>query len=242
MQGRLWPLEIVRLDPVDLGENDLRAIGVGIDGLTYAIKRSSDAALLPATELICTRLALACDLPVLGGEIAQLPDATMAFASPWEGGTLASQEARVLLMTKGGVSSQVLSAILAFDLFVGNQNRHLGNFLVRRDPNHSVAAVVATDFSRALLMAGWPVPMLSPTCNTLVVAHALMRLHGFDRDAALRVTGRLYSLPNDTLERCCRDLPPHWLPHGIAVKLDDWWRNQRIARLEQVATVIDHAF
>lgn len=241
MQGRLLPLDIVRLDPSRLGTADLEFIGIGDDGLAYAIKDGAKAPLLPASELICTRLAETCNLPVPPGLIARLPNESLVFASRWEGGTLAEQEAKLQLVTPGAVSVAILSKLLVFDLFVGNPDRHAGNFLMRRDSHHQTPALLAFDFSRALLMAGWPIPIPPSDCNTRILARVLKRLHGYDAQAGQRLMDRLCALPDDTMACLCQDLPPEWLPDNRASTLTAWWTDHRQARIEQIAEVIDHA-
>jgi hypothetical protein len=240
-QGRLFPLEIVRLEPSGYGSADLRVIGIGEDRLPYAVKRPCDGIHIPASELLCTRLAAACGLPAPVGEIARLPDGTLAFASRWEGGTLREADARFVIGRPRAVPADILSAIFAFDLFVSNPDRHAGNYLLRTD-SHAPAfpRVLAFDFSRAFLAAGWPLPDLPPTCNTRIVGAAVRALHGFDGASALATLEKLYRLPGDAMGRLCQDVPPDWIAPKLRRALDRWWRRGRVSRLEYAADLIDH--
>lgn len=234
---RMYPVEIVE---VNCDRSGHRLIGTGEDGLAYLIKRHRNSQLIPASEMICGCLAIACGLPAPLGCVARLPDGDLAFASRWEGGTLSESDGHVLMATPGALSTSMLSAIFAFDLFVANPDRHSSNFLLRRDSRHlDAVSILAFDFCQAFLVAGWPLPHLKSHCNTRVVARILHDLHGFDLGSALRILERLFCLPDDILRYTIDRMPVFWLPDDWPDRIMIWWRYDRRSRIEEVAHIVN---
>lgn len=133
MQGRLFPLKIVDVRPPLQATADCRMIGIGKNGIAYAIKQPSDGRLIPLSEWFCSHLAHDVDIPTPPYEIVELPGGTLAFGSRWEGGTKEAQTSESDMLITGKINPAILSAIYAFDLFTGNMDRRLGNYLLRYD-------------------------------------------------------------------------------------------------------------
>ncbi len=232
-QGRLFRLTIRRVEPAEFGSADCKAMGVGDDGLLYIIKRTSDAhPLVPVSEYICTKLALMVKLPVAPCFIAELPDGDLAFASREEGGVLDYFAALQLLCTPAVLARHIptLSRFFAYDVFVQNVDRHPGNFLLRQSRLGEV--LLGIDFSRALLVEGWPSrrPPL-PLCNTVHTKRRLEQIEPFLSAEAVALVERLGALDDDWLRHTLCEVPDVWLDATVRRQLTKWWRTSRLKRI-----------
>lgn len=237
-QGRLLPLHITRLEPSPGNTADCRHIGVGDDGLAWAIKRVVDGQHIPLSEYICSMLAAAVGIAVPPCEVAELPNGELAFASRWEGGTLADGDTRRLFGQPGEVPVGPLWRIHAFDLFVANHDRHAGNYLIREDrafPDRRQC--LAFDFSRALCAAACPVPSfpLPQHCNTMLLWQVIEQIHGRATHEALATVEKIRELPGDSISKLCHALPDTWIASDVLDNLDTWWNHQRPSRLDRIA-------
>jgi hypothetical protein len=233
LQGRLWPVDIVRTEPAPYGSADCKVVGVGDDHLLYVLKRCADGALLPATELLCTKLAEAIGLPVPLGCIARLPTGEECFASREEGGVASQAEALAFFSDKTNLLrfKAFFVGWFAFDLFVHNEDRHLGNFLVRASSLGHV--MLGIDFSRAFLTRGWPLrpPPLGP-CNTVRIKNTL-RAQGVPYTSleSVSLLNRLLRVPDEWMALHVKEMPEYWLTDKLRRHLIRWWRGDRHLRL-----------
>jgi hypothetical protein len=163
----------------------------------------------------------------------------MLFGSRWEGG-LAKDEWWEM-MARGdfdrAVAHPVLSKILAFDNFIHNVDRHLGNYLVRETRNGWT--MLAFDFSRAWTFNGFPLPSLPfpPTENTRRAYRRLSRWYSFSVDLAAvnQVLDSLSAIGIDTLENIFSLQPPGWLPAADRDTILIWWgQPARSVRIEAI--------
>lgn len=237
-QPPLFPIDIQRTEPAPFGSADCTHYGVGFDGLPYLLKRvAPHNPYMPAAELICARMAAACQVACAAGYVANLPTGEQAFGSRAESGVLSLNQMASLLtdISFWGRVAPMLAAIYAFDVFVRNEDRHLGNYLVR----HTFAGsdLMAIDHSRALLVTGWPHKLLKlPRCNTTQCQNHLRNLTPFRLNDALAAIDRLMALDDDWFGRNICDLPAPWWPTPDRVKIERWWvrhRKSRLARLRK---------
>lgn len=234
MQGRLWPLRIVRTEPAPFGTADCRLVGVGDDGLLYILKRLEDGEHVPVSEFVCTQLASAIGLAVPACTIATLPGDTaeLCFASREEYGALSQHEAVLLLLQDKQLPAFVdrLMQWYAFDMFTHNIDRHLGNFMIRRSMIGAV--MLGMDFSRALLTQGWPRPVPPlPHCNTTTVQRQLASQVTYPPAEAAKIMNRLASAPDAWLDHCLSQVPATWVSAKLRADLCRWWRHGRPKRL-----------
>ncbi len=181
--------------------------------------------MLPASEFLCYRLASACQIAVPFSTVLTLTDGSQAFGSRFEGGTTE--------FTIGGPSiglelfkdsaSQV-SAILAFDLFVGNEDRHRGNFLFRRTVENKWAPL-ALDFSRAFLVRNFPNDQfpLPSTCNTSTTIKLMKSADLWRGPHAVFSLGALQQITPTHLDHWCEEMPEIWLSRVQRDGLLNWW-------------------
>jgi len=157
-QLTLAPIPVVNLMPKHDQSADCQTYCEASDGHQYAVKQTTDSSVFPFTpfdELFCYDLAKLCGIAVPQYNLLTMPDGSVAFGSVWEASVVANGFASVFNDVMGGgntfISKQKfierLSAVYAFDLFVHNEDRHFGNYLVR--PTFNSYVMIAMDFSRA---------------------------------------------------------------------------------------------
>lgn len=115
----------------------------------------------------------------------------------------------------------LLSRIYALDMFLNNDDRHLGNYLSVDD--NGVRRLYAFDFSRALFWT-WPwqgFPGLN--CNTRQWGRILRSLHGFDPVAANAVLDGLSGLPVPVLQQIVNHMPSGWLGASASAEFLAVW-------------------
>lgn len=236
-QHRIFPLHIVRTEPVHLGTADLRCIGVGDDGQAYYIKRVCDGPLIPVSEFLCSLLAGAIGMAIPPFHIALMPDRQeMCFASREEGGVIEGLAAfhQMIANNSLGLYSTRLAQWYAFDLFVHNVDRHANNFLFRQTSLGTT--LVGLDFSRALVAEGWPGqhPPLPNGCNSRILARQLQALSPYPAPSAVATLSRLAAIPDDWIAKQLDSLPDAWVTARMRSAIARWWRGGRAKRLRLI--------
>lgn len=237
-QMTLTPLALRRTEPAAFGSADCKMIGVGLDGIEYVLKYVEDAhPKVPASEWICTHLARDAQLAVAACHVAEDPVSnTLMFATRVEGGVQPAEER----LRDGLVSdhAQTLSEWLAFDLFIHNDDRHFGNFLVRDGLTGQL--LLGIDFSRALLVNDWPstTPPVHAGCNTLWWFKHVDGPRHYPAAAAQSLLERLADLPNDWMGLTVKDVPSAWLCDAEKAVLERWWRLGRKRRIRKMIEAI----
>lgn len=237
-QPPLIPVDIQRTEPAPFGSADCTHYGIGFDGLPYVLKRvEKHNPLMPAAELICSRMAAASQVACATGHLANLPSGEQAFASRAESGVLQPKQAAVRLTSERAFLVKVagtLSAIYAFDIFARNVDRHFGNYLVRQ--TFAGADVMAVDHSRALMVTSWPAKKidLPHDCNTILCQFILRKKHPLVKAEAIATIDRLLQLDDDWFSRNICDVPVAWWPSAQRPIIDRWWRRHRTRRLSRI--------
>lgn len=240
-QRSLLPLEVVSTVPANVGSQDLKLIATTSDGQDWAAKTLADDPLLPMSEYLGYRLGESAQLGVPYWHVLAMPDRSLAFGSRFEGdvvqwGMIDAAEQDALL---ADVASS-MARIVAFDLFYGNDDRHLNNFLFRKN-RALVWTALAFDFSRAGWRNGFPpgprIP-LSGHCNTELLIAWLRQGGRWDASSARLTIGSLQAVDTSVVERMIADAPETWLDEQRRTALLRWWSSpDRNARLRQV---LDH--
>jgi hypothetical protein len=131
----------------------------------------------------------------------------------------------------------ILASIYAFDMFMYNVDRHLGNYLSVDD--NGTRRVYSFDFSRALFW-NWPwsgFPL--PGQNTRQWGTVLRSMHGFDQQAAFVTLDRLSGLGFNTIDGFIKEMPPDWTPSDVGSQFHSFWSgNDRQSRIIQLRTGI----
>ena len=239
--SRIFPLQIVSLEPSNLRTADCHFIGEGDDGIAYAIKRVSDGEKIPASEFICSTLAQSCRIAIPPFEIAELSSSEKVFASRWEDGVFPPERATALLMGIEPMEGLLedLSAVYAFDIFVYNVDRHFGNYMFRNKQDiGSRPVLLASDYSRAFLYHGLlpPVSLLPDHCNTANAFNIWSKIHGFSQDAARMVLEQLKMISDINFENVLSRVPSEWLSSEEKESLVEWWQinaGERVQLIEK---------
>ena len=238
MQGRLYPLHIVRTEPAPFQTATSRLVGKGDDGQAYVLKRTQDGEHVPISEYICTTMARAIGMAAPECHIATMPDRKeLCFASREEGGT----EDGIAFLHVASNQPQLahfadeLIRWYAFDLFVRNFDRHMGNFLFRK--SMLGVTMLGMDFGHALLAQDWPaMPPPLPACNTTRAIKLVQCKATLAPPSSAQVLQRLGSLPNDWLKLRLAEAPAAWLDAKVANDVCRWWRRGRAKRIRQLRT------
>ncbi|MES2189138.1 MAG: hypothetical protein V4454_03385 [Pseudomonadota bacterium] len=238
----LLPLRVDATIPSPFGSADLKSFVQTLDGHIYALKSLQDGPYLPASEFLCYKLASACGLPVpYSALIEETVKGPIGFGSRFEGGVMdpatlnTADQLDMFRESKGPVS-----AILALDCFVGNDDRHRRNFIFRK--NFQLRWVpLAIDYSRAFLVRGFPEDIfpLPPSSNTQRTIDILKKSDMWDGPYAVFALESLASVTSAHLKHWFDEMPEEWLSINGRKKLIAWWESQQFsARLQKVLQVI----
>lgn len=232
----LFPVDVAREITDGLPNSaDLKVVSVGRDGLEYATKRQADGADLPASEWFCYHLGYRLQIA--------LPKCTVLkngsdehFGSRFEGGIvqwsdIPPTEQQALLQN----CAADISRIYALDLFVANDDRHLNNFLFRDQTLGGKRSVIALDFSRSLLMRGWPsdpVPMPANT-KTMLLIELLKTLGLWSTPDASLTLSSIATITSSEVKQWLTAMPAAWLAPARIDEIVKWWNSpgfgQRLA-------------
>lgn len=241
-QQPLFSVEVARFIANPFPTADLKVVAVGRDNLEYACKRQVDAPDLPASEWLCYHLGYATQIALPGHAVLVEPDGTQHFGSRWEGGVKQWSNIPVAdqIPTLIACASDI-SRILALDLFIANPDRHLNNFFFRSQAVAGGLTVMAFDFSRALLLNGWPssvVPM-PPSENTMGIIGFLKSQGMWDATAAGTMLASIQSVTVANLGHWLNTMPAAWLAPAAQTALTSWWSCPKFGlRLQACAKLI----
>lgn len=222
----LFPVDVAREITTGLPSSaDLKVVSVGRDGFEYATKRQADGADLPASEWFCYHLGYRLQIA--------LPPCTVLrdgngehFGSRFEGGVIQwsdipPPEQTMLLQS----CAADISRIYALDLFIANDDRHLNNFLFRGQKLAGQRTVIAMDFSRGLLMRGWPwdpVPMPGST-KTMMLIDLLKKLGLWSTPDAALTLGSIATVTSSEVKQWLTAMPTAWLSAARIDEIVKWW-------------------
>lgn len=222
----LFPVDVAREITTGLPRSaDLKVVSVGRDGFEYATKRQADGADLPASEWFCYHLGYRLQIAL--PQCAVLRNGVDEhFGSRFEGGivqwsAIPPPDQFPLLQS----CATDISRIYALDLFVANDDRHLNNFLFRDQALGGQRTVIAMDFSRGLLVRGWPsdpVPMPAGT-NTMRQIQALKTLGIWDTAAATLTLNSIATVKPSEAEQWLKAMPGTWLAASRIDEIVKWW-------------------
>lgn len=221
----LFPVEIAYKIPNPFPTADLKEVAVGVDGCEYAVKSMNEHALLPASEWFCYHLAGRVQL-ASPAFTTLIDNGVEAFGSRFEGGT--AQWAKVAPVDQSNLLStcgKEMSRIIAMDLMIGNDDRHLNNFLFRDQQLGRGKTVFAMDFSRSLFIRGWPkdlFPMPSDS-KTMLVMETLKALGFWDANAARLILTSIQSIAVSEISGWLAAMPAQWKSNLSVNEVTGWW-------------------
>lgn len=207
---------------------DVVFTGFDHDGGVFICKDDRSGRSVRATELIFTRLAERLGLRV--AECALIEhDGETFFGSRQEVSTLGPFEAKEFLTTPrknelgqpAEFPGAYLAQMLVYDMFIGNWDRSLQNFLVVLEAG--MRRLCAIDFAAGNLGSLTTDRFPVASDQTVIVGRRLRRIHGTFERAALNMIELIASLPKAAFDHIVRDVPEDWLTHDERGGLLEVW-------------------
>ncbi len=238
-QNNLFMVKIIREKQNTSGSLGLKFFGSGDDGHDYALKTLSEGLLLPATEWVCYSLCRAIGLSTPDFLAVERLDGSIAFGSRMENADQFRPTSGVVELVKL-FSSNVLehSRIYGADAFLGNIDRHLGNFLFRSRSTGLLP--LAFDFDQAWVNLAIPFGVIpwSQNCKSHLAMKFLESKSYFDKASANQAGQALVSLPDDALQAALDGCHQSWTTGINWTKTLDVW-NQRASHWSSAQTSLN---
>lgn len=226
-QQPLFSVRVQTLIPNTTGSADLRFFAIGEDGHEYAVKEVLPGNLeLPAAEYLGYCLSASCQVAVPTTVRLEMPDGSMALGSRFEGGVstynILAPGDKLTALTQ---CAPTLSALLTLDAFLANDDRHVGNFLLRKGALQGSYSLIAIDFSRALWKSGFPATTPSATVasgNTATTILFLKTLNLWDNAGATRAATAITAVPSTMYDAWVNGMPTGWVTPSVTASVT-WW-------------------
>ena len=210
MQTSLLPVVIEHEFDSTFDGKDLKRLGRGNDGHTYALKRLADHATLPLCEWVGYHLCRATSIRTPDFSIVHFED-----GQPPAFGSRIFDAKRQVNKDPGSYEIaaffrshlSAVASIYALDAFIANPDRHGRNLMVADMPGGSV--LWAFDFSRAWIRLGMPFG----NTEALRDSHTQKWWKGFKSRGAtpdLALLDRVADLGDDWLDRVVNAAPADW--------------------------------
>lgn len=220
-------MRVKTLIPNTTGSVDLRYFAVGDDGHEYAVKEALPGNLeLPAAEYLGYCFSANCQVAVPATALLEMPDGSFALGSRFEGGVnplhvLAPVERMIALQQ----CAPMLSALLTLDAFLANDDRHLGNFLLRKGALQGNYSMVAIDFSRALWISGFPTTAPAVTVaagNTADTIRFIKQLNLWDNARSASAAASIDAVQAAAFKSWVSGMPGGWVTPSVNASVT-WW-------------------
>jgi hypothetical protein len=204
------------------------------DNHHYYIKGDAHGRLVRASEWISTHISEAVGIGAPTVAAIERIDGAVVFGSRRIAGVADKVTTAAYLTTPTATNigvpasglQAILSSIYALDMFIQNDDRHLGNYLSVDD--NGTRRLYAFDFSRALFWQ-WPWSGF-PT-----IGQNTRMCGAFDQNSASGTLDRLSGLAPATIEGFINQMPTDWLPAEMRSQFVGWWAsNARNARIEEL--------
>jgi hypothetical protein len=225
-QNNLFMVKILREKQNTSGSLGLKFFGSGDDGHDYALKTLSEGKLLPATEWVCYSLCRAIGIRTPDFLAVERLDGSIAFGSRMENSDQFRNTNAVEFVRYFSSNVTEISRIYGADAFLGNIDRHLGNFLFRNMPTGHLP--IAFDFDQAWVNLSVPFGAIPwpPDCNSArAMAFLKFRSH-FDEPSAILAGQALVNLPDDALQIALSTCHQSWTAGINWTKTLDVWNDR----------------
>lgn len=200
-----------------------RGTAVADDGNRYIVKGMDGQKSICATEWICASIANMLNVPVPEHKALRNLNGEILYGSRDIGNRLTVLEANKILYS--GVPSNdlstpllatILSKIYALDLLLGNDDRHIENFIFTRELSDEhplqIARIRAIDFGASTITDIEKSPsILDPRCNTIKIAREIRKSHTFENQPAISLCTRFRDNRELMLTNAMYDLPRDWM-------------------------------
>jgi hypothetical protein len=210
---------------------DLTLVCTAREGGTFYCKDDKVGRAVRATEMFATRLAGHVNIATPFCSVVEMEDGSTLFGSLGHDSVADEFEVRDFLSRPqldelGGRSpwlGRSLAALYAFDLFLGNPDRSLRNFILESDTRR----LCAYDFADAQLSNLSHQRFPVGDCPTISVGRFLRSVHGFERTAAFEMIDHLGAVPVDVIRLILKEMPDDWMPADQREGLCDVWGSQQ---------------
>lgn len=237
-QPEMFPLTLTGIRPgVPQGQH-IEFIG-DAGGEVYYCKRDRVGMPLPAIEWFCSNLASHLGIPVPDfAQIRNPENEEVLFGSKQVWGTAGPFEAQTFLTTPSNYDPAIgdpyswlgpyLSRLYAFDLFIGNPDRQVSNFLLT-DASRA-KKLIAFDFASAdfRLMHETNFPIAET--QTLSVGRQVRRVRKFDTDSALELIDRIAAIPITVIEGILTSMAENWMSENRKGEICEHWQKDRVQK------------
>jgi hypothetical protein len=235
-QQELFPLTLTGFLP-ELPKGSHLEFVADVGGSRFYCKRDKNGLPIRATEWFATSLAQHLNIPVPDfAPILNPENGEVLFGSKGTWGTASDVAVKTFLTTPqsydGAIGGETpwlgshLSRLYVYDLFVGNPDRQLCNFLLVSESG--VRRLLAFDFASANLSelggANFPVAQ-SPTIS---VGRQLRKLHGFDPKSATEMLDWIVAVPDTVVEKVLATMPEDWLSESEKGRISGLWSDGTI--------------
>ncbi|PAV92612.1 hypothetical protein WR25_06382 [Diploscapter pachys] len=232
----LFPVRASTIYPAPPNGADILFHCEGDRGGTYYCKGDHSGRQIRATEWFFTHLAHHVGFATPECAIVERRDAnTSFFGSRQIASPASAMELHNLLMTPqrgelGQPSSwpgAYLSQLYAFDLFAGNWDRSIQNFLLQNEG--FTRRLCVFDFASCSLegLAAIKFPVASDP--TVRIGKFLRLRHGFFPKAAIEMIDRLAAIPAETITRFLSLMPDDWMSAEQKESICELWSKHQIA-------------
>jgi hypothetical protein len=247
------------LTPFELGQNELLPLRtkfetprayqtadawgdvVAEDGYSYVIKSNSRSKDVPVSEIIGSCLAVNLDVPCPSWRIIELQTGEICFGSRKIGGIADAVETENYLrnspsnMSNGSVTgaSKALSSIYAFDLLTGNEDRHLGNYIITDLDEKKI--LYSIDMGHALLWNDKYLSIPDRGTNTRERFFEWSQAHAFDVASIYTMLDKIEKLESRLMTDIFSRVPSDLLP-AVDKKnaILHWWNVGRFEKIELI--------
>lgn len=199
------------------------------DAWRYYIKGDAHGRPVRASEWLSTQIAEMVGVAAPAAVTIELASGEVVFGSRRIAGVADDVTTTAYLTTPSNSNvglpavnlKALLSRIYALDMFLNNDDRHLGNYLSVDD--NGVRRLYAFDFSRALFW-NWPWNGFPRSDrNTRQWGRVLRSLHGFDAPAASAILDGLSGLSVPALQQLVNHMPSGWLSASATAEFLAIW-------------------
>lgn len=233
------PVRAKRSDPQNLGTADCSLICHCDDGSDYAVKDANSGQNVEHSEWFCKHLGDRVGIASPECRLVEVNGYT-AFGSRWESGhDPSSWWSKINLgeIEKDRVAPTI-SRILAFDLFVNNEDRHGGNYIVRPQVNDSWS-FLAFDYSRAWMATGWPLADAPMDVNKMTTKNfrAINKIVGgmLDHSEFMFIINKLRDVPVAYINQILEYQHDTWLSEAHCDDIRLFWESSDfLKRLDKI--------
>ncbi len=235
-QPHLFPLRASTIYPGKPNGGDILFHCESDKGGTYYCKGDHSGRLIRATEWLLTHLAQHVGFATPECAVIEREHLGETFFGSRQVASPASSiELHAFLMTPqknelGQPSSwpgAYLSQLYAFDLFVGNRDRSLTNFLLQKEGFTN--RLCAFDFASANLLDMSDIKFSVASDITVGIGRLLRLRHGFFPKSAIETIDRIAAVPAETIAGFLRQMPSDWMSAEQKESICELWSKHRIA-------------